>query len=128
MLSWSARRPLRAVCLVLNLRLAGLPFGGLLYVPRGPFLDYDLPEAPQVLSSVLDRLARLARGDFAVVRNSPDVKQTTAWVQKMLEEKSFHPAKQPISHTVAVRLDLTQPLNSLVAGMERGRLLQKTRV
>jgi peptidoglycan pentaglycine glycine transferase (the first glycine) len=121
LLSLSSKDSLRAVCLVLHRSVAGLPVGGVLYVPRGPVLDYDSSEAPHLLSEVLDRLVQLARRRFAVVRISPDVKQTATWVRQMLLEKGFYQAKQPIQHTATIRLDLTQPLDRIVAGMKKGR-------
>ena len=120
-MSWSAEGSLRAVCLVLHRRVAGLPFGGFLYVPRGPVLDYESPEAPLVLSEILDTLSTLARRRLALVRISPDVSRTATWVNRMLVDKGFQRAQTAIQHTTTFRLDLTQPLETVVAGMAKHR-------
>jgi lipid II:glycine glycyltransferase (peptidoglycan interpeptide bridge formation enzyme) len=106
---------------VLQRSIAGLPIGGVLHVPRGPVLDYDSTEAPELFSDVLDRLVQLARQRLAVVRVCPDVKRTTAWVEEILLEKGFHRARRSIGHTATIRLDLTQSLDQIIAGMSRTR-------
>lgn len=121
LLSWSPEGSIRAGCIVLHRRVARLPLGGLLYVPRGPVMDYESSDAPCILSEILDTLKQLARRRVAVVRISPDVGPEATWVEAALREKEFDRAKQPIQHTVTMRLNLMQPLDEIVARMERGR-------
>ena len=115
---------LAAVCMVLHRSVAGLPIGGILYAPRGPVLNYDLADAPELFSTVLSRLIRVARRRFAMVRVSPDVRQTTAWVRDMLLEKGFSQARHPIQHTATSRLDLTRSIDDIFAGIHRKRRSQ----
>jgi len=121
LISLTNQDSLRAGCLVYQRSIAGLPIGGVLHVPRGPVLDYDSPEAPRLFSEVLDRLIQFADRSFAVVRVCPDVKRTTTWVEEMLLEKGFQRAKRSVGHTATIRLDLTQPLDCIIAGMSNNR-------
>lgn len=121
LLSWSANGSLKAVCLVLHRSVSGLPFGGILYVPRGPVLDYDSSEAPYLLSKVLDRLKQLARSHFAVVRVSPNLTNDAIWVKQALMGKRFIASEHPIQHTSNITIDLTRSLDELITGMERRR-------
>lgn len=127
-LSFSSQGSLEAACIVLQRSVASLPVGGVLLVQRGPVLDYDSPQAPYMLSKVLDRLRQLALYRIAVVRVSPNIKRTTAWVKEMLLEKGFHRAKRPMAHTATIRLDLTQSLDRIVDGMSRHRRADIRRV
>ena len=117
----SCKNCLQVGCLVFQRSIARLPIGGVLHVPRGPVLNYDFPEAPQLLSDILDRLTQLARSRFSVVRVCPDVERTTVWVEEMLLEKGFNRAKRSVGHTATIRIDLTQSLDDITAGMSRTR-------
>lgn len=121
LLSWSKNSSQRAICLALHRSVVGLPVGGVLYVPRGPVLDYESSDAPYLLSEVLDKLVLIASRRFAVVRISPDVRQAATWVKELFMEKGFYQAKHPIQHTATIRLDLRKPLEQIITGMEKRR-------
>lgn len=121
LLSWSNNESPKAVCLLLHRSIAGLPFGGILYAPRGPVLDYSSPEAPHLFSQILTKLVHLARRHFAVVRVSPYLGNEASWVAESLQAKGFFKAKNPISHTATIRLDMTPSMDQIFGGMEKRR-------
>ena len=121
LLSWANNESLKAVCLLLHRSIAGLPFGGILYAPRGPVLDYASPEAPHIFSEILARLVHFARLRCSVVRVSPDVEHSVTWVTDKLSEMGFRKAKQPVQHTTTLRLSLEAEIPEIIGRMEKGR-------
>ena len=121
LLSLADHARLQAGCMVYQRSIASLPIGGVLFVPRGPVLDYHSPEAPRLFSDVLDRLVQLANRRLAVVRVCPDVKRNTKWVEEILARKGFRKANRSVGHTATIRLDLTQSIDHIIAGMHKDR-------
>ena len=108
----------RATALVLHRSLAGMPYGGILYVPRGPILDFSAPDATAVFDKMLSQLKELARKRLAVVRVSPDVEAGTKWVSDVLVKHGFQRSSCPVQHTCTFRLDLRQSADAIMAGLE----------
>ena len=104
---------------VFHRSIAGLPFGGILYAPRGPVLDYASPEAPHIFSEILARLVHFARLRCSVVRVSPDVEHSVTWVTDKLSEMGFRKAKQPVQHTTTFRLSLEAEIPEIIGRMAR---------
>jgi lipid II:glycine glycyltransferase (peptidoglycan interpeptide bridge formation enzyme) len=115
---------LRATSLVLHKSIKKLPIGGILYVSRGPVLDVCAPDAPMVFAHMLDALKGLARRRIALLRLSPDAQQDTPqthWMLPLLNSKGFHKTKYPIQHTNTTRIDVSQPIEQLLANMDKKR-------
>ncbi len=115
---WEDSGTARAAALVLN-RPVGLGALRLMYIPKGPLLDYDdLP----LLERVLGDLEGLARARRAVlVKADPDVRVDTsqgATVMACLARRGWRAARQQVQFRSTLLLDLTRDLDDILAGMK----------
>lgn len=115
---------IKAAAVALHRSVAGLPVGGILYVSRGPVLDYEADDAPAVFARITGALRAMSRRRLAVLRFSPDVQQGTPaaeWVLQTLLDSGFSKTPYPIQHVNTTRLDLSQSMEQLMANMDKKR-------
>jgi lipid II:glycine glycyltransferase (peptidoglycan interpeptide bridge formation enzyme) len=120
---WSATRWLvrdadgteRAAALVLRRQLARLPFG-LLYVPKGPIVDYADTKACETILAHLERLTRTQRAIF--VKIDPDVGVDNVPFIDRLLERGWRSSAEQIQFRNTMTLDLTQEEDVLLAAMK----------
>lgn len=111
------RGRIRAAATVLEHRL---PFSSrsILYVPRGPVLDWNDPGAAKALFSGLRTLGRERRAVFLKI--DPAVPAAHAGAARALRDAEFTPAGTGAAPAVLARttwrLDLTRPAAALAAG------------
>jgi lipid II:glycine glycyltransferase (peptidoglycan interpeptide bridge formation enzyme) len=119
---WSARRitvrrngRIVAGAQVLIRRLPRLPFlGGIGYVPRGPVLAED---DPALMTFVLEALlAEARRMHLHYLLVLPPYGQPRC--DRLLESRGFRPSRIEPAPTATVLLDLSRPLDDLLAGMK----------
>ena len=119
---WSATRWLvndsqgtaRAAALVLRRQISRLPFG-LLYVPKGPIVDYGDGQASEAILAQLEHLARSRRSVF--VKIDPDVDVNDTFFIDRLAERGWRSSEQ-IQFRNTMTLDLTQHEETLLAAMK----------
>lgn len=110
------RGRIRAAATVLEHRL---PFSSrsILYVPRGPVLDWDDPGAAEALFSALRTLGRQRRAVFLKI--DPAVPAAHAGAARILRDAGFTPAGTGAAPAVLARttwrVDLNRPLEVLAA-------------
>jgi lipid II:glycine glycyltransferase (peptidoglycan interpeptide bridge formation enzyme) len=108
----------RAAAAVLTRRLAPLPMG-VMYVPKGPVLDYT---NATILNYVLDELETMARRERALlVKIDPDVVPHTdagSGVLETLQRRGWHPSEEEIQFRNTLLLDLGPSLDDLMMGMK----------
>jgi len=113
------RECLRATALALVKHAGPLPCGGICYVPRGPVLDYEDPNALGYLDVLLTQLIDLSRKCGALMlRISPDRQAGDERVRRLLASKGFTHISWPIQHECTFRLDLTQDWSVLEQNLE----------
>lgn len=98
--------------------LRRLPCGpwGVMYVPRGPALDYDDEE---LLATVLGRLEDLAREQRAIfVKIDPDVVADRTDVRETLLNRGWRPSQEQIQFRNTVLLDLLRSEEELLKAMK----------
>jgi peptidoglycan pentaglycine glycine transferase (the first glycine) len=92
---------------------------GVMYVPKGPALDYgDVPLLEQVLAQ-LEATARRERALF--VKIDPDVRSDTAEgeaVVETLRRRGWRPSREQIQFRNTVCLDLSRSSDELLAAMK----------
>ncbi|MFO7743298.1 MAG: peptidoglycan bridge formation glycyltransferase FemA/FemB family protein [Anaerolineae bacterium] len=107
-----------AAASVLTRRLSPLPLA-VVYVPKGPILDY---RNGTLLEVVLDQLERVARrGRAACVKIDPDVRPDTSAGQAVLEvlrRRGWCRSDEEIQFRNTIFLDLTPSLDALLMGMK----------
>jgi len=124
-----SERPL-AAALVLKRRLPWLPFA-ILYVPKGPVLDYNDASLRRVVLAELEQIARQERAIF--IKIDPDVahswgmeKERTSPIgrkfREELQQRGWRYSTEQIQFRNTVELSLQRPEEELLAGMK-----QKTR-
>ncbi len=104
----------RAAAQVLRRPLPRTPFG-VLYVPKGPALDYqDTP----LLSSVLDRLEEYARRNRSIfIKVDPDIVAGSPGAG-CLVPRGWRSSREQIQYKNTVMLDLTRSEEGLLAAMK----------
>jgi peptidoglycan pentaglycine glycine transferase (the first glycine) len=123
-------RPPLAAALVLKRKLPTLPFS-ILYVPKGPILDYNHPQLRRVAVAQLEQIAQLERAIF--VKIDPDVihswgledERRSPIGAKFIEElqaRGWRFSDDQIQFRNTVEIDLTRSEDDLLAEMK-----QKTR-
>jgi peptidoglycan pentaglycine glycine transferase (the first glycine) len=98
--------------------LRRLPHGpwGVMYVPKGPALDYDNPD---LLDDVLGRLEDLARERRAIfVKIDPDVKANRRDVRESLERRGWRASAEQIQFRNTMLVDLRRSEEELLAAMK----------
>jgi lipid II:glycine glycyltransferase (peptidoglycan interpeptide bridge formation enzyme) len=112
----------KAAALVLRRRLSRLPLC-ILYVPKGPAMDYaDTPLVNQVLSD-LERLARKSRAIF--IKIEPDVLRSRtplSLIGRGVGGEGWRPSAEQIQFRNTMEIDLRRSEDELLAAMH-----QKTR-
>jgi peptidoglycan pentaglycine glycine transferase (the first glycine) len=137
---WSARPLLLAIprdsetplaaALVLRRRIPWLPYS-ILYVPKGPILDYQDAALRRVVLAELEQIARQERAVF--VKIDPDVvhswglererpSPTGRKFQQELEQRGWRYSTEQIQFRNTVELSIQRPEEELLAAMK-----QKTR-
>lgn len=108
----------RAAALVLTRHLSPLPVR-VMYVPKGPALDYA---DSSLLGSILDDLEAIARRTRAAfIKIDPDVGIDTRpgrMTRKTLEARGWHSSEEQVQFRNTVLLDITPNLDALLAGMK----------
>ena len=112
-----AGRP-RAAALVLTRRPGPFP-ARVMYVPKGPVLDYD--DSP-LLAQVLEKLEGLARQEGAIfVKVDPDVQEDTPQgeaVVGLLRRRGWQPSGEQVQFRSTLLLDLTPDLEEILGRMK----------
>ena len=129
-LLWRDAGTPRAAALVLRRQLGRLPFC-VMYVPKGPALDYaDVPLVCKVLSD----LERLARQSLAIlIKIDPDLPPPFSLPAARAEGKGWFESPQQIQFRNTMEIDLRQTEDELLAAMHHKtryniRLAQKRAV
>ena len=105
----------RAAALVLKRTLPRLPVN-VLYIPKGPLLDYrDIPLLGEVLSHLQD-LARRERAIF--IKVDPDVAADDEAVERCLTAHGWRLSTEQIQFRSTVLLDLSASEDDLLAAMK----------
>ncbi len=108
----------RAAALVLTRQLGPLPIQ-VMYVPKGPILDYA---DSGLLRTVLDHLEIMARQSRApYVKIDPDVGLYTVAGRSVLEtlrDRGWRCSDEEIQFRNTILIDLTPPLDELLMGMK----------
>jgi peptidoglycan pentaglycine glycine transferase (the first glycine) len=114
---WTATRwkTPRAAALVLRRKLPYTPFS-VLYVPKGPTLDYADAAAWEAMLAHLERLARRQQALF--VKIDPDVHREQSAVSQRLLARGWRPSLEQVQFRNTMTLDLTQDEASLLAAMK----------
>lgn len=103
-----------AAAQVLRRNLPRLPFG-LLYVPRGPAVDYADPTRVDEALSALEAYAR--RQNAILIKIDPDL-ETTAASAPLLKNRGWRLSREQIQFRNTVTLDLGRPEEEILAGMK----------
>jgi len=117
-LLWEDEGEPRAAASVLTRRAGALPLQ-VMYVPKGPALDYD---DPALLARVLDDLEGLARrGRALFVKIDPDVQVDTArgeQATELLQRRGWRLSREQVQFRNTLLLDLTPNPDELLARMK----------
>jgi lipid II:glycine glycyltransferase (peptidoglycan interpeptide bridge formation enzyme) len=109
---WS---PVLAAASVLRRRASPLPFG-VLYVPKGPLLNWgDAAHCDRVLAD-LETAARRRRAIF--VKIDPDVPADDVAVVTLLRRRGWQPSAEQVQFRNTLLQDLTLDEDELLAGMK----------
>jgi lipid II:glycine glycyltransferase (peptidoglycan interpeptide bridge formation enzyme) len=96
-------------------RLRTLPFS-ILYVPKGPLLDYD---DPLLLDAVLAELERIAREQRAIfVKIDPDVLANHDTTTSLLRRRGWQPSQEQIQFRNTLHTDLRPDDDAILAAMK----------
>ncbi len=105
----------RAVASVLCRQLPPFPLC-VMYVPKGPLLDYS---DSQLLNCVLASLEKLARARRAIfIKIDPDVRLEEGRVIEALWARGWRPSSEQIQFRNTILIDLRQSEDELLAGMK----------
>lgn len=105
----------RAAASILRRRAAPLPFS-ILYVPKGPLLDYD---DPLLLDAVLGELERIARQQRAIfVKIDPDVPADHETATSLMRRRGWQPSREQIQFRNTLRTDLRPGDDEILAAMK----------
>ena len=105
----------RAAALILERRLSAIPLS-LLYVPKGPVLDYGDGPAWEAVLSYLAQRARRRRA--VLVKIDPDVPATDEAVVARLVRMGWRPSPEQIQFRNTMLLDLTGDESTLLKAMK----------
>ncbi len=115
---WEVAGAPRAAALTLTRRAGPLP-AGVMYVPKGPLLDFD---DPSLLTQVLSDLERLARRAGALfIKIDPDVpadEPRGARTVETLRRRGWRSSREQVQFRNTLLLDLTPDLDALLAQMK----------
>lgn len=105
----------RAAASVLCRQLPRLPLR-VMYVPKGPLLDYS---DGQLLSHVLASLEDLARAQRAIfVKIDPDVDLEENTVVEILRDRGWRPSSEQVQFRNTILIDLQRSEDELLANMK----------
>jgi peptidoglycan pentaglycine glycine transferase (the first glycine) len=105
----------RAVASVLCRQLPRFPLR-VIYVPKGPLLDYG---DSQLLSRVLASLEELARAQRAIfIKMDPDVRLEESKVIETLRDRGWRSSSEQIQFRNTILIDLQQSEDELLASMK----------
>lgn len=99
------------------LRRQAVPFPfSILYVPKGPLLDYD---DPHLLDAVLGKLERIAREQHAVfVKIDPDVPADHEAAVAVLHRRGWRPSEEQIQFRNTLHTDLRPDADDILMAMK----------
>ena len=104
-----------ASCLLRQIPLIGRK---ILYLPRGPVLDYEHEQGKEVFRVLLNAVAEIGRSNrVAFVRVNPDIRRD-AGHESIFQELRLRPAATPILHSATFRIDLSKSEEALLGAME----------
>jgi len=104
-----------AAASVLLRRLSWGPWG-VMYVPKGPALDYS---DPGMVTAVLSQLEGLARTRSAIfIKIDPDVPADSSGVTRMLEGRRWRASAEQIQFRNTMLIDLRQSEEELLSAMK----------
>ncbi len=121
------QQPPLAAAMILKRKVPRLPFS-ILYVPKGPILDYTQPALRRVVLAQLEQMARRERAIF--VKIDPDVaqgwgleeeEQNSPIGRKFIEElqgRGWRYSDDQIQFRNTVELDLDRPTEDILAAMK----------
>jgi lipid II:glycine glycyltransferase (peptidoglycan interpeptide bridge formation enzyme) len=116
-----------AAAMVLKRKVPRLPFS-ILYVPKGPILDYNQPALRRVVLGQLEQMAKAERAIF--VKIDPDVvrgwgfeeeEQNSPIGRKFVEElqgRGWRYSEDQIQFRNTVELDIDRPVEDILAAMK----------
>ncbi|MFQ5855717.1 MAG: lipid II:glycine glycyltransferase FemX [Anaerolineae bacterium] len=105
----------RAAASILSRRAAPFPFP-ILYVPKGPLLDYD---DSAVLDAVLAEIERVARDSKALfVKIDPDVPAAHKTATALLRRRGWHPSQEQIQFRNTLHTDLRPDADDILMSMK----------
>jgi peptidoglycan pentaglycine glycine transferase (the first glycine) len=110
-----AGSPLRAAASVLHRRASPLPFS-VLYVPKGPLLDWHAAVLADRVLADLEAVARRQRAIF--VKIDPDVPADDTAVVTLLRQRGWRPSAEQVQFRNTLLQDLTLGEDELLAGMK----------
>lgn len=100
---------------VLLRRVPHLPWG-VMYVPKGPALDYDEREPLHTVLGALERLAREERAMF--IKIDPDVLADRSDVKDVLLDRGWRASQEQIQFRNTLLVDLRQSEDDLLRAMK----------
>ena len=104
-----------AAALVLQRRAAPFPFS-ILYVPKGPLLDYDDEALWRGVLAHLERMAQQRRAIF--VKIDPDVPADHPTATAVLRARGWQPSQEQIQFRNTLRTDLRPEPEEILAAMK----------
>jgi len=110
----SGGEPVAAASVLLR-RLPRGPWG-VMYVPKGPVLDYERSELVDYVLARLETLAKEQRAIF--VKIDPDVKADGADVRGYLKQRGWLASWEQIQFRNTILIDLRRPEEELLAAMK----------
>jgi peptidoglycan pentaglycine glycine transferase (the first glycine) len=90
---------------------------GVMYVPKGPALDYD---DSGLVGEVLTRLQEIAREQRAIfVKIDPDISAGRSDVARLIEQRGWRASSEQIQFRSTLLVDLRRPEEELLSAMKR---------
>ena len=89
---------------------------GVMYVPKGPALDYD---DSGLVGEVLTRLEQIARERRAIfVKIDPDISAGRSDVARLIEQRGWRASSEQVQYRSTLLVDLRRPEEELLAEMK----------
>ncbi len=111
----TARPSARAAASILRRRASPFPFS-ILYVPKGPLLDYDDPD---LLAAVLAELEGIARAQRAIfVKIDPDVPASHEATTSLLRRRGWRLSQEQVQFRNTLHTDLRPDADDILMAME----------